>query len=124
MNVLYISITGDDTLDLPVPLEVENFKCGVVEMTGKINNEFKGDIFLCSDVCEESIVGEIKLPVLRNIRRRPNGIVLNDINHITWLRVMRPRITSIRFYITNVNGEIITFEDNKLNCTLLFTPSI
>ena len=49
MKALYLSTKGDDTIDLPVPLEVKNYLCGVVEMSGKVNT-FKGDLFLCCDI--------------------------------------------------------------------------
>ena len=122
MNVMYLTITGDDTLELPVPLEVEGYTCGVIEMSGKINN-FKGDLFLCSDICEESIVGDIRMPVLRSIRRKTNGLILNDLNHIVWLNVMRRHINTIHFYIANAKGEIVAFADSRLKCTLVFTPA-
>ena len=122
MNVMYLTITGDDTLELPVPLEVEGYACGVIEMSGKVNN-FKGDLYLCSDIREESIVGDIRMPVLRCIRRKTNGFIINDLNHIVWLKVMRPCINTVRFYIANGKGEIVTFAENKLKCTLLFTPA-
>ena len=120
INVMYFSINGDDTLELPIPLEVEGYFCGVIEMSGKINNSTKDDLYLCSDICEESSVGLIRMPVLRSIRRRPNGLILNDLNHIIWLKVMRPRINTIRLYISNAKGEIVAFADNNLKCTLLF----
>ena len=122
MKALYVTTDGDDTVDLPVPLEVEGYACGIIDMTGKINNSFKGDLFLCCDICEESFVGDIMMPVLRSIKRKANGLVVNDINHVVWLRVMRPHISNIRFYIANVNGEILTVDNNKLKCTLLFIP--
>ena len=91
-------------------------------MVGKIHSSIKGDLFLCCDICEESFVGGIMMPVLRSIKRKTNGLVINDINHMVWLRVMRPHISNIRFYIANGNGEIITVENSKLKCTLLFIP--
>ena len=121
MKVIYITTTGDDTLELPTPLDVEGYLCGIVELAGKVVN-LKGDLFLCSDFCEESVVGEIKLPVLRCIKRKQTGIVYNDINHVIWLQVIRPNITSIRLYIANEKGEINTVEKSKLKCTLVFTP--
>ena len=122
MKALYVTTFGDDTIDLPVPLEVEGYACGIIEMTGKINNKFKGEFFLCCDICEESFVGEIRMPVLRNIKRKATGLIINDINHVVRLRVMRPHISNIRFYIANVNGEILTVDNSKLKCTLLFIP--
>lgn len=122
MKSIYVTVSGDTTVDLPIPLEVEGYVCGVIEMSGKIITTFKGDLFLCSDICEESVVGDIVLPVLRNILRRGNGVVINDINHVIWLKVMRPHISNIRFYISNAKGDIMTFKDSKLKCTLLFIP--
>ena len=122
MKALYLSTQGDDTIDLPVPLEVENYLCGIVEMSGKVNT-FKGDLFLCCHICEESYMGENMIPVLRSIKRKTNGMVINDINHVIWLPVMRPHISNIRLYISDESGEIKTVDKNKLNCTLLFVPS-
>ena len=121
MKVLYITTTGDSTLELPTPLDVEGYLCGIVELAGKVVN-LKGDLFLCCDFCEESVVGVIKLPVLRCIKRKQTGIVYNDINHVIWLKVIRPNIHSIRLYIANEKGEINTVEKSKLKCTLVLTP--
>ena len=52
----------------------------IVELAGKVVN-LKGNLFLCCDFCEESFVGDIKLQVLRCIKRKQTGIVYNDINH-------------------------------------------
>ena len=87
MKVIYITTTGDNTLELPTPLDVEGYLCGIVELAGKVVN-LKGDLFLCCDFCEESIVGNIKLPVLHCIKRKQTGIVFNDINHVIWLKVI------------------------------------
>ena len=95
MKVIHIATTGDSTLELPTPLDVEGYLCSIV-----VN--LKGDLFLCCDSCEESVVGDIKLPALRCIKRKQTGIVYNDINHVIWLQVIRPNINSIRLYITNI----------------------
>ena len=58
MKVIYITTTGDNTFELPTPLDVEGYLCGIVELAGKVVN-LKGDLFLCCDFCEESIVGNI-----------------------------------------------------------------
>ena len=79
MKVLYLTTTGDDIIELPTPLDIEGYLCGIVELAGKVVN-LKGDLFLCCDFCEESVIGEIKIPVLRCIKRKQTGIVYNDIN--------------------------------------------
>ena len=79
MKVLYLTTTGDDTIELPTPLDIEGYLCGIVELAEKEVN-LKGDLFLCCDFCEESVVDQI--PVLRGIKRKQTGIVYNDINHV------------------------------------------
>ena len=44
MKSLYISTSGDTTLELPVPFEVDGCVCGIIEMSGKLST-YKGDIF-------------------------------------------------------------------------------
>ena len=66
MKSMYISTSGDTTLELPVPIDVDGCVCGVIEMNGKLSS-YVGDIFLCSDICEESIAIETVMPVLQNI---------------------------------------------------------
>ena len=67
-------------MELPVPIDVDGCVCGIIEMNGKLSS-YTGDIFLCSDICEESIARETVMPVLHNIKRRPNGVIINDLNH-------------------------------------------
>ena len=109
-------------MELPVRLELDGCVCGIIKMSGRLIT-YKGDLFLCSDICEESLVGDIVIPVLQRIKRKSNGFIINDINHVIWLRMMRPQLTSIRFYIVNERGDIMSFGGDKLKCTLLFTSS-
>lgn len=122
MNAVYLSTDGDKTTELPIPLEVEGYGCGVIEMTGKIKSGFRDRLFLCCDICEESYVNNIRLPILRYINRNSNGVINKSIDHVIWLRVMRPNISSIRLYIADEHGQIVSVDGNKLNCTLLFIP--
>ena len=122
MKSLYITTSGDTTLELPIPIDVDGYLCGIIELNGKLLT-YRSDLFLCSDICEESIAGDTVMSVLRNIKRRGNGVIINDINHVIWLRVIRPKISSIHFYIANAYREIMSFGEEKLKCTLLFTLS-
>ena len=122
MNALYLSTNGDSITQLPTPLEIQSYGCGVIEMTGKVYHTGKEPIYLCSDICEESFVGQNKMPILLRIKRGASGIVNSNIHNIIWLHVMRPTISSIRLYISNSKGEIISLGEEELNCTLLFIP--
>ena len=84
MKALYLSTTGDSIIELPLPLEVEGFGCGVIELSGHAESP-KEDIFSCCDICEESFSGETMMPILRNIKRKANGFITNEINHVIWL---------------------------------------
>ena len=119
MKVFYLTATGDDIIELPTPLDIEDYLCGIIELAAKVVN--LKDLFLCCDFCEESVVAEIKIPVLRCIKRKQTGIIYNNIDHVIWLEVIRPNITSVRLYTANDKGEINAVEKNKLKCTLVFT---
>ena len=81
---------------------------------------FTNNLYLCSDIVEESDVGNIKMPVLHSLKRK-NGIPA-EINNVIWLRVMRPSISRIRLYIADETGKVFSLPKNTLNCTLLFIP--
>lgn len=140
MHAVYLSTDGDSTTMLSTPLEVQGYGCGVIELNGKVtipkkllrtnstpvdNNldveGFTENLYLCSDIVEESDVGNIKMPVLRYLKRR-SGIPA-QINNVIWLRVMRPSISRIRLYIADETGKILSLPKNTLNCTLLFIPA-
>lgn len=123
MNALYLSTSGDVITELATPLEVEGYGCGVIELTGKVRSGFREDLYLCCDICEESFIDGTKMPILRMLDRYSNGEIKNDINHVIWLKVMRPTINSVRLYIADRYGKIISVEDNEVNCTLLFVPN-
>ena len=57
------------------------------------------------------------------LNRYSNGDIKNQMNHMIWLKVMRPTISSVRLYIADRYGKIISVEDNKVNCTFLFVPN-
>ena len=77
MKALFLSTSGDNTLDLPLPLEVEGYGCGIIEISGQIDSLKSEQLFLCCDICEESFTGKTMMPILRNIKRRTNGIIIN-----------------------------------------------
>ena len=84
------------------------------------NDGFTNNLYLCSDIVEESDVGNIKMPVLHSLKRK-NGIPV-EINNVVWLRVKRPSISRIRLYIADDRGKVFSLPKNTLNCTLLFIP--
>ena len=116
----------DKSITLAIPLQMEGYGCGLFEISGKVVNkerQKREPLYLCCDICEDSNVHDIKMPVLRHLIRNPNGVVQNDINHIIWLRINRPIVTSIRMYIATAEGELASLSACKLDCALLFIPA-
>ena len=123
---VFLTCNGDTKTLLTYPLEVEGYACAIIEISGRLEKYNNGkktkkedELFLCSDICKEVYVNGKKLPALRQILRSPTGNI-QQISNPTWLRVLRPTITSIRLYITNANGEIQSFQSGWLQCSLLF----
>ena len=83
--------------------------------------KYTDTLYLCCDIIPESSVGNLKMPVLRYLKRK-NGRVIGDIYNVIWLNVIRPSIASIRLYIADDRGKIVSLEGNTLKCTLLFIP--
>ena len=73
MNALYLSTHGDVITELATPLEVEDYGCGVIELTGKVCSGFREDLYLCCDICEESFIDGTKMPIFRMLDRYSNG---------------------------------------------------
>ena len=148
MQAVYLTTNGDTTTILSTPLEVQGYGCGVLELNGKVtvpkrllkgnksqtlpdkvedeeevaaDEKCTDNLYLCSDIVEESDVGSIKMPVLRYLKRK-NGIPV-EISNVIWLQVMRPSISRIRLYIADETGKILSLPKNTLNCTLLFIPA-
>ena len=70
MKVLYLSTTGDRTTVFPFPLEIQGYRCAVIEMNGKIQNprrDMNGpydNLYLYCNIVEESLAGNVKMPIL------------------------------------------------------------
>ena len=80
---IVLTTSGDTTTHLPLPIEVEGYGFGIIELIGKVQNGFGHPLYLCCDICEESTVGNIKIPVLRYLNRNfRNGIINKPIDHV------------------------------------------
>lgn len=117
----------DETTTLVVPIKSDNSGCGLIELDGKVvasdPKKKNADLYLCCDVCEDSNVGNIKMPVLRRLKRNPNGVVVNSIEHVIWLNINRPVVNSVRIYIADSTGELVSLSTYRLSCLLLFIPN-
>lgn len=135
MIAIYLSTDGDEKISLPNSLDLENYGCAVVEMSGEIKvfdtdgdgNQKKVKIdetlYLCCDIVEDSVLMNTKLPILRSIYvNSKNSKINKPIENLIWLNVKRPKIDHIRLYITDKTGIPVSLSKSKLECTLLFIP--
>ena len=120
--ILYLETNGDSIISYKNPLEYEGYGIGLVKIDGKIKVQSNNNLFLCCDIIEESYVGNEKLPVLYPLTRDENGKIDCSIYQVLYLRIIRPSISSIRLYITNEKGQIVSLSKNSLRCVLLIIP--
>ena len=120
--ILHLDTDGDTTIIYKNPLEYEGYGIGLVKVSGKIKIQSNSDLFLCCDLIEESFIGNEKFPVLYPLEREENGKITCDIYKVLYLRIIRPSITSIRLYIIDKKGKVVSLAKNYLRCTLLIIP--
>lgn len=75
------------------------------------------ELFLCSNVCDDNIVGGIKMPLLRRIYFEKPG---NIIYHVPYeVRVKQGQLQDIHLYLRNEKNEPASFIRGQVCVTLL-----
>lgn len=113
----------DITIELNCPLEIPDHLIALAELTGRVQSKDerkKTPLYLCCDVCEESNVQKIRMPVIRQIIRSQGGNITNSLNNLIWLKVNRTDLKRIRLYIADINGGLQSLSNCLLNGTLIF----
>lgn len=119
----------DFTINLPSTLNFTDpgWRCGLCEIECYPNPKTPKSLFLLTDICEETIVNNQKLPLLRmislcnyKITRKPLTITYSN---VFYRLVKRQSIDQLRIYIKDVSGESLSVELEKLTCTLHFKRS-
>ena len=113
----------DITLNLNCPINVTGHILALAELNGRVQAKAerrRTPLYLCCDLCEDSNVMNVKMPVLRQIIRSQGGNISNPVNVLIWNKIVRDRIQSIRLYISDINGELQPLSNCLLNGTLIF----
>ena len=113
----------DITINLNCPLNVPNHCLALGELSGRIqskNERRRTPLYLCCDLCEDSNVMNAKMPVLRQVIRSQGGNISNPVQNLIWCKLVRDHITTIRLYISDVDGELQPLSNCLLNGTLIF----
>lgn len=90
-----------------------NWWCCLLEL--RIPENISEPLYLCSDACLESIVGQKKLPVLGMI-----GGKITQPNHVTYIPVKVKDISIIRLYICDSLGHPVSFSSGTSYCSIRF----
>ena len=101
IKVFYLSTTGDNLIYFGESFNLgTQYMCSIEDIYGQIKTKGKQSLFLCTDICEESFIHEVKLPVLRQIKyNNKTGNINNEIRNYMWLNVNKTYFNSIRLYI-------------------------
>lgn len=105
----------DFTLLLPerIFLEGDKWWCGLIQC--HLTSAPKQDVFICTDICAESVTGSSRLPVLRRIRTK-----VFEASHVTYVPVKVRELSSIRVYIRDKRGNSLPFSAQTSSCVLHF----
>lgn len=151
MDTLYLTIDSpDEIISLPSVLDVCNRRVAVVDVKGDFQPRRKSETYyLCCDFVQESYLQpppgqpvDFQLqhhPILRRLSFKPtkrdvtaadgktskvySGRFNETITKVILLPVTRTALDNFRLYIINSKGEVPSFGDFQLTCTLLLSSS-
>ncbi len=111
---------GDFTVELPQSMELKGmWECALVDFQ-LIGASVAYDPFcLCTDICEESCVGDTQLPILRRLtlKGQKKDSLVQFIN-LNYVRVNKDQINRIRIYIKSTKHHNFAVSSGELSCTL------
>ncbi len=99
-TVYYQENTATDfTVQLPTSISGVS-ECGLIEL--RLPSSPQKKVFLCTDICEESVINEKTLPVISSLIRKDSAPT-----HIVYIPLRSRSFDTIRFYICHESGEVV-----------------
>ncbi len=77
------------------------------------------NLWIYSNLCKESVVGDAKKPLLRRVHRE-TGTLVNKTLDLLYAPVRKRSYTTIRMYIRGDQDEVLSFAEELVSCTLHF----
>lgn len=114
------------TVKLPNSLSLDStgWVCGLCEIEFAPLPKTPKMLYLLMDLCQESIVNNLTLPLLRSLYigsyRIINRPLLLTYNPIFYIPVKQQRVDQIHIYIKSPDDELVSFGEKPLRCTLHF----
>lgn len=113
---------GDFMVELPRTKELEGaWECALIEFQLTGENVPFDPFCLCTDVCEDSCVGDFQLPILRRLTmkgRKKDAQFQFELPQ--YIPVKRNQIKRIQIYIRTTRHRTVTVASGELTCTLHF----
>ena len=108
---------NDFTIELPFELQLKgNWYCGLTEVEFK-TKEANKRIYLCTDICQDSVVKKRQMPVLPSISLKKKQV--NEIyNPARYVQISRDSLRKLRIYLRDEDLKPTSFEGATLMCTL------
>ena len=112
----------DFTIDLPQILRLEGeWVCALADISYSniLDDTALSHIYVCTDICQNSIIGNYKFPVLRRCTmNRVLEFMDHEFSKLYYIKVSRDQINHIRIYIKDQFLNPVSFELKSLRCTL------
>lgn len=147
MNTIYCTLNKcDNYIQLPITLDLDNKSVGLVDIYGYFFPRIPGEkvLYLCCDIIKDNgIISRSSTinvyPILRRLvfkaaktQRHPDNTTPNlekeiysydrikeTYQKILFLPCHEQKVDTIRLYLLDQNGNLPSFSDCTLNCTLL-----
>ncbi len=123
--------SSSQSIALPVTLFMEGKGCALFELRGRVAPFTSVPLYMCIDSIENSVIGPKLLPILRRVRLKRikgNARQAVTIEHVfskmLWLPVNRSPVEEIRVYLSDANGQVPSFDECHLTCTLVCIPRV
>ena len=125
-KIIHLVTDSDSIVRLPQSIIVRNYVVSVISVSGFLKDwNPKKILYLCSDMCTDSIVGTEMRPVLCPLNlsvRKKNEINIDNIQNPIYVEVSCEELRVFNLYICDEFGMKQSFQNCKLNCSLLFIP--
>lgn len=114
---------SDFTVELPHTLHLlGRWECALTAIQSSKSQSDRSCglvVYICSDLCEESYVGNKQIPILRSIAVAQEDDRLNtDFARPYYMLIKRDQVKRIHIFVISASGGRLTFLDEHLTCTL------
>jgi hypothetical protein len=117
-NIHKNNSSHDFRVHLPRPLDLDGtWNVSLLEFTALPSNG-QIEVFVCSDLCDDTFVGDKELPLLRRVWLKKSGNIIYQVPFKVPLRICR--VQDVHIYIRDRHNRPASFLQGDVTVTLLF----